>query len=150
MSVELISESIATDHGRVSSVKYTVIDSHTGAPNDIVCVTREAYDQLAASAGRKTLKFDDFIKVLRPFMMGRLAADDIPEAFVILDSDRSGKIALKELAAFIPIIIPGGTEAMLMQHMKKIDGNYDEQLDSTEFTNFIMRGIGRDIVLQRH
>jgi Ca2+-binding EF-hand superfamily protein len=66
---------------------------------------------------KKTLPFDSFAKVLRPFMMGKHASEDIPEAFRLLDTDHSETIDIGELAAFMPVIVPDANPHMLLHHV---------------------------------
>jgi hypothetical protein len=124
-------------HGNGESRKYQVF------------VKRQDYERLATSINKPTLPFDKFVKVLRPFMMGQHAAEDIPEAFRLLDSDHSGTIDIGELAAFIPVIVPDGNPYMLLHHVQKVDKNNDFKLNLAEFTDLINRGVGRDITLGR-
>jgi hypothetical protein len=114
-----------------------------------MAVNRSDYERLAATIQRPTLSFDSFVKVLRPFMMGHHAAEDIPEAFRLLDFDHSGTIDIGELAAFMPVIVPDGNPYMLLHHIQKVDKNYDYKLNLAEFTALINRGIGRKIALGR-
>jgi hypothetical protein len=114
-----------------------------------VLVKRQDYERLAATITKPTLPFDKFLKVLRPFMLGRHAADDIPEAFRLLDADYSGTIDIGELAAFMPVIVPDGNPYMLLHHVEKVDKNHDYKLNLAEFTDLINRGVGRDITLGR-
>jgi len=114
-----------------------------------VSVKLQDYERLAATINKPTLPFDKFVKVLRPFMIGHHAADDIPEAFRLLDADHSGTIDIGELAAFMPVIVPDGNPYMLLHHIQKVDKNHDYKLNLAEFTALINQGIGRDITLGR-
>ncbi len=110
---------------------------------------RQEYDRLAANMDKPTLPFDKFLKVLRPFMLGKHAADGIPEAFRLLDADHSGTIDIGELAAFMPVIVPDGNPYILLHHVQKVDQNHDYKLNLAESTVLINRGVGRDITLGR-
>jgi Ca2+-binding EF-hand superfamily protein len=81
-------------------------------------------------------------------MMGRHAVDDIPEAFRLLDTNHSKVINISELAAFMTLmnVSPG----VLLDHVKKVDTNGDYKLNLDEFTNFIKKGIGRQLVFGHH
>ncbi|CAF1408678.1 unnamed protein product [Didymodactylos carnosus] len=82
-------------------------------------------------------------------MMGPQASQDIPEAFRLLDTDRSGTIDIGELAAFMPVIRPEATPYMLLHHVEKVDKNGDYKLNYDEFNALVLAGVGRDIVLGR-
>ncbi|CAF1478339.1 unnamed protein product [Adineta steineri] len=114
-----------------------------------ISVKRAEYERSAASLNKSTLSFDNFAKVLRPFMMGRFASEDIPAAFSLLDADHSGTIDIGELAIFMPIIMPNASPYMLLHHIQKADKNCDYKLNLQEFTSLINQGIGRDIALGR-
>jgi hypothetical protein len=114
-----------------------------------VVINRADYERLAASKPGISLSFNSFTRVMRPFMLGRHAADDIPEAFRLLDSDHSGTIDITELAAFMPAIVPNANPHTLLHHVQKVDKNCDYKLSLLEFTQLIKRGIGRDLVLGR-
>jgi Ca2+-binding EF-hand superfamily protein len=114
-----------------------------------VAIKRQEYEKIAATKTVPTLPFDSFAKVLRPFMMGKHVAKDIPEAFRLLDADHSGTIDIGELAAFMPVIVPNANPYMLIHHIQKADKNGDYKLNLAEFTSLINQGIGRDIALGR-
>jgi len=82
-------------------------------------------------------------------MLVHHAADDIPEAFRLLDTDHSGTIDIGELAAFMPVIVPDGNPHMLLHHVQKVDKNHDYKFNLAEFTELIKHGVGRDITLGR-
>ncbi|CAF0960686.1 unnamed protein product [Rotaria sordida] len=114
-----------------------------------VKVSRQAYEELAATISKPTLPFDKFVKVLRPLMMGTHAAAYIPGAFNLLDSDNTGTIDISEIAAFMPVIVPGASPHMLLRIIQKVDQNRDYKLNLNEFTNLVKRGIGREIAIGR-
>jgi Ca2+-binding EF-hand superfamily protein len=137
--------------GQVSSVEYTYDLEHTNVgavARSSISVTRDDYQRLARKTPKIVLSFDQFRKVLWPFMMGRHAVDDIPEAFRLLDTNHSKVINISELAAFMPLmnVSPG----VLLDHVKKVDTNGDYKLNLDEFTNFIKKGIGRQLVFGHH
>ena len=140
-------ETLRRSNGKIIEVIYQYTETQKGATLSSydVSVKREDYDKVSAPVGKEKLLYDRFLKVLRPFMMGLYAADDIPRAFEILDADSSGKIDVNELAAYLPAIVPDATASMLLNHLKKVDSDSDYKLTLTEFTELIIRGIGRDI-----
>ncbi|CAF0793952.1 unnamed protein product [Rotaria sordida] len=75
--------------------------------------------------------------------------NEIVRAFHALDTNRSGSINIDELAAFMPVIVPNGTSQMLLNHITKVDKDNNYSLDFSEFTNFIKKGIGRQLSLGR-
>ncbi len=146
----LIDETIHQNAGRIVEVEYVYHESHDGNAQDYrVGVKREDYERLAASVNKSTLPFDSFAKVLRPFMMGKHASEDIPQAFRLLDADHNGTIDIGELAAFMPVIVPDANPYMLLHHVQKADKNSDYKLNLQEFTDLINQGVGRDIALGR-
>ena len=111
-------------------------------------IKREDYERIAATLyqDRPVLPFDSFVHILRPFMMGSYAADEIEEAFRLLDRNYSNTIDLDELAAFLPVIHPSMKKETLIDHMKKVTNTIDQQINFDEFNQMILRGIGRDII----
>ena len=132
---------------KIVEVIYTYTETQNGLTLKTynISVARENYEQFQIPVGKQKLSYDRFIKVLRPFMLGKYAADDIPEAFRILDADNSGAIDISELAAYLPVIVPGATPHLLLHHVGKVDSNSDSKLNLEEFTDLINKGIGRDI-----
>jgi Ca2+-binding EF-hand superfamily protein len=92
------------------------------------------------------LPFDSFVRILRPIMMGTYVGNELEEAFNLLDKDQSGTIDIDELADFLPIIHSDVTKEALLDYVGKVDVNSDQKLSFDEFTDMILRGIGRDIV----
>lgn len=114
-----------------------------------VHVKRNEFEDIAATNKKMSLSFDDFITVVRPFLMGDQADKDIPEAFHLLDADSSGFIDIAELAVFMPAIVPGSNQYMLLRHFQVADTNKDYKLSFEEFTEFIKKGVIRDLALGR-
>ena len=106
-------------------------------------------EKQAKTSTTAMLPFESFTKVLRPFMMGKFASDDIPEAFHTLDKDRSGTIDIGELAIILPAIVPDINPHILLHQVQKVDKNFDYKLNLQEFTDLLNQGIGRDIVVGR-
>ncbi|CAF2521737.1 unnamed protein product [Rotaria sp. Silwood2] len=146
-----VEEIIHQEGGLVVEVEYIYKEIHDNGEerNYRVSVKRQDYERLAATIQKPTLPFDQFIKVLKPFIIGPHAVDDVPEAFRLLDADHSGTIDIGELAAFMPVIVPDANPHMLLHHIQKVDQNSDYKLNLAEFTAFINRGIGRDVALGR-
>jgi len=147
----LVDETVHLDGGRIVEVNYVYNEKHANGEtrNYCVAVTRQGYEKIAATIKKPTLPFDSFVKVLRPFMMGHHAAENITEAFHLLDSDHSGTIDIGELAAFMPAIVPDANPYLLLHHVQKADKNCDYKLNLEEFTALIKQGVGRDIALGR-
>ncbi|CAF1681154.1 unnamed protein product, partial [Didymodactylos carnosus] len=59
-------------------------------------ITRNEYNKLA----KNPLSFDNFILVIRPFIMGYYENDELKQTFQILDNNKSGSIDINELANF--------------------------------------------------
>ncbi|CAF4864205.1 unnamed protein product [Rotaria sp. Silwood1] len=114
-----------------------------------VSVKKEEFERLAATLKKPTLSFDDFTKVTRPLLMGHHAAEDIPEAFRLLDTDNSDTIDIGELAVFMPAIVPNSNSYMLLRYFQVADTNNDYKLNLDEFTAFIKKGIVRELALGR-
>ena len=87
--------------------------------------------------------FDTFIRVFRPFMMGKYAAQDIQQAFTLLDQDKSGHINISELPLFIPLIRPDANPHLILHYIQKQDQNHDLKLNYDEFSSITLSGIGR-------
>ncbi|CAF1155792.1 unnamed protein product [Adineta ricciae] len=114
-----------------------------------VHVRREVFEQIAATIKKETLPFEDFIKVVRPFLMVESALADIPEAFSLLDTDKSNSININELAVFMPAIVPNSNQYLLLRYFQPADTNNDYMLSLEEFTEFIKKGVVRDLALGR-
>ncbi|CAF0830318.1 unnamed protein product [Adineta steineri] len=108
-------------------------------------ITRKQYNILTRNT-RNTLLFDNFIIVLRPFIMGYYQDDELTRAFRVLDKDHSGSVNVEELANFLPIINEFATTEALTNYIKKVDINTDGTLNYDEFRSLILKGIGRDII----
>ncbi|CAF3844254.1 unnamed protein product [Rotaria sp. Silwood1] len=129
---------------------YDEIHSNGKIRQHHVHVKRGEFERLAASIKKPWLSFDSFMKVTRPLLMGHLAAEDIPEAFRLLDTDHSDTIDIGELAAFMPAIIPNSNSYMLLRYFQPADTNNDYTLNLDEFTAFIKKGVVRDLALGRN
>jgi len=137
--------------GQITEAEYVYTESHGNGKTrqHRVSVKREEFERLAATIKKPALPFDSFTKVVRPFLMGNHAAEDIPEAFRLLDTDNSDTIDIAELAVFMPAIVPDSNSYMLLRHFQKADTNNDYRLSLDEFTAFIKKGIVRDLALGR-
>jgi Ca2+-binding EF-hand superfamily protein len=146
-----VDETVHQAGGRIVEVEYVYNEQRANGETQSyrVGVTRQGYENIAAKIKKPTLPFDSFVKVLRPFMMGHHAAENIPEAFHLLDSDHSSTIDIGELAAFMPAIVPDANPYLLLHHVQKADKNCDYKLNLEEFTALIKQGVGRDIALGR-
>ena len=108
-------------------------------------ITRKQYEFLSENL-RNVLSFENFIRILRPFIMGYYQDNQLREAFQILDKDRSGTITIQELGNFLPIINEFATTEALKNYIKKVDIDADEILTYDQFRSLILKGIGRDII----
>ncbi|CAF2762669.1 unnamed protein product [Rotaria sp. Silwood2] len=95
---------------------------------------------------RLTLSFDNFVPVLRPFIMGYYQHDELKQAFQVLDRDCSGSIHIDELTRFLPIINEYTTSDTLKNYIRKVDINTDGNLNYDEFRSLVLKGIGRDVI----
>ncbi|CAF1031882.1 unnamed protein product [Rotaria sordida] len=110
-----------------------------------VTITREQYQTLSRQI-LNALSFDAFVNVLRPFIMGYYTNGELERAFYTLDRDRSGTIHIKELSAFLPILNETINNDALNAYVRKVDENFDGNLNYDEFRTLVLRGIGRDII----
>ena len=110
-----------------------------------VTITYDQYQNLARQLP-SALSFDAFVNVLRPFIMGYYTDNELERAFYTLDRDRSGSIHLKELGSFLPILNEGINDEALHNYVRKVDDNFDGNLNYDEFRSLVLRGIGRDII----
>jgi hypothetical protein len=111
-------------------------------------IKRDHYERMLRQlqGQRDALPFDSFVQVLRPFMMGTYAADEIREAFRLLDRNRSNTIDVEELSAFFPVIHPFVDKTTIRNYINKVTNSVDQQINFDEFNQLVLRGIGRDIV----
>ncbi|CAF3820668.1 unnamed protein product [Rotaria sp. Silwood1] len=142
-----IDEILHRQAGKTVLVEYVYKEEHgSGRIRSYhIKVPRDEYERIARRTWRTVIPFDKWLKVLRPFMLGDEATDDIPDAFRILDADHSNKIDVDELEAFMPIIAPRAPPRVLREHIQKVDRNFDGKLNLAEFTDLVLKGIGRDI-----
>ena len=108
-------------------------------------ITREQYQNLVRNL-KNPLSFDAFINVLRPFIMGFYSSDELERAFSTLDRDRSGSIHIDELNTFLPILNETINGDALRDYVRKVDENFDGNMNYDEFRALVLRGIGRDII----
>lgn len=108
-------------------------------------ITRAQYNRLSRQQS-DALSFDDFVFVLRPFMMGFYQDSELEMAFSILDKDGSGLVNVDELSIFLPIINEHATGETLKKFIEKIDLDANNNMDFDEFRSLILKGIGRDIL----
>ena len=110
-------------------------------------IKRHEYERLANKVQyqRNVLPFDTFVIVLRPFMMGTYAVEEIRDAFRLLDRNSSNTIDLDELSAFLPVIHPNITKETLLNCINKVASHDDQQINFDEFRQMVLKGIGRDI-----
>jgi Ca2+-binding EF-hand superfamily protein len=108
-------------------------------------VTRQQYEELARRLP-DPLSFEEFTLVLRPFIMGFYASGDLEKAFHTLDRDHSGSIHIDELSSFLPILNDTVTRDGLRNYVRKVDTNFDGNMNYEEFRALVLRGIGRDII----
>lgn len=142
-----VDEHVKIDGDRISEVEYEckAVNSNGDIRTFNIVVSRDAYNRIAATMYEKTLSFDQFTKVLKPFVMGSKASSDIPEAFRLLNIKNSGKVGPKELALFTHVVSPDITPTSLRNYISKVSTNNEYELNLTEFTELLTKGIGRDI-----
>ncbi|CAF1635679.1 unnamed protein product [Adineta ricciae] len=78
--------------------------------------------------------------------MGFYSSDELERAFSTLDRDRSGSIHIDELNAFLPILNDTINGDALRDYIRKVDENFDGNMNYDEFRALVLRGIGRDII----
>jgi Ca2+-binding EF-hand superfamily protein len=111
-----------------------------------ISIERQQYNQLAKRIPN-SLSFDQFITVLRPFMMGYYQHDQLEQAFQILDDDQLGIIHIKQLLTFFTIIDGCMTTDSVKDYIRKFDINKNnDYLSYDQFRTFVLKGIGRDII----
>jgi Ca2+-binding EF-hand superfamily protein len=110
--------------------------------------TREQYNR-TFNQNSNLLSFDNFILVIRPFVMGYYLNDELEQAFKILDKNSSGYITVEKLAVFLPVINDNVTIDAVKNYIKNINLNNTDNLTYDDFRTLILRGIGRDIICHR-
>lgn len=115
-----------------------------------VSVKRDEFERIALANKKPWFTFENFTKITRPLLMAPEAEEDIPEAFQLLDLDKSESIDINELAIFMPAIIPGSNEYMMLRYFQPADTNKDNKLSLDEFTAFIKKGVIRDLALGKN
>jgi Ca2+-binding EF-hand superfamily protein len=110
--------------------------------------TREQYNRIV-NQNANLLSFDNFVLVIRPFVMGYYLNDELEQAFKILDKNSSGYITVEKLAVFLPVINDNVTIDAVKNYIKNINLNNTDNLTYDDFRTLILRGIGRDIICHR-
>jgi Ca2+-binding EF-hand superfamily protein len=128
-----------------SSMSITRQNKEKRDRNYDVTITYEQYQTIAQKLSN-ALSFDAFVNVLRPFIMGYYANDELHRAFSTLDRDQSGSIHLTELSSFLPILNDAINDDILQNYIRKVDENFDGNMNYDEFRSLVLRGIGRDII----
>lgn len=156
-----VTETVYRRHGRITEIVYDYEEvrqeqveenlqtkQEKRARTYQASIKREQYEQIAekVETERYVLPFDSFVHVLRPFMMGSYAAEEIREAFRLLDRNASNTIDLDELAAFLPVIHPNVNKEMLTNYVTRVTNHTEQQINFDEFNQLVLRGIGRDLV----
>jgi Ca2+-binding EF-hand superfamily protein len=111
-------------------------------------IKRNEYERLIETymVDKDQLSFENFVRILRPIMMGTYIDNELREAFSLLDQNQSNTIDIDELADFLSIIHSKMTKEILLHYLAKINIKTDEKLHFNEFNDFVLHGIGRDIV----
>ncbi len=156
-----VSETIHRRYGQIMEIVYEYsetrqeeieenmqIKQEKRARNYQASIKRDEYNRLANKVEyrRDVLPFDTFVFVLRPFMMGTYAPEEIREAFRLLDKNSSNTIDLDELSAFLPVIHPNMTKKTLLNYFDKVSHNGDQQINFDQFRQMVLKGVARDIV----
>jgi Ca2+-binding EF-hand superfamily protein len=156
-----VSETIHRRYGRIMEIVYEYTETRQEqieenmqtkqekrARNYQASIKRDEYNRLANKVEyqRDVLPFDTFVIVLRPFMMGTYAPEEIREAFRLLDKNSSNTIDLDELSAFLPVIHPNMTKETLLNYIDKVSHDSDQQINFDQFRQMVLKGIARDIV----
>ncbi|CAF0965421.1 unnamed protein product [Rotaria sordida] len=111
-------------------------------------IKRDEYERIANTFKyqRYVLPFDTFVQIIQPFMMGTYTADEIHQAFRLLDRNYSKTIDSDELSAFIPVIHPNMTKEIVLNYITKVTQKRKEEINFSEFIQMVLQGVGRDIV----
>jgi hypothetical protein len=157
-----ITETITRSYGKINkidyqfgevSVKYLSVgmgnltERHSQISD--ISIERKQYNQLAKRTPN-SLSFDQFITVLRPFMMGYYQHDQLEQAFQVLDEDQLGIIHIKQFLTFFTIIDGCITTDTIKEYIQKFDiNNKNEYLNYDQFRTFVLKGIGRDIIFKQ-
>ena len=157
-----ITETVSRQYGKIIEITYDFTETRQEeiqenfqtkqekrSRNYKATIKRLEYENLANKIQyqRNVLSFDTFVMVLRPFMMGTYAGEEIRQAFRLLDKNYSNTIDLDELSAFLPVLHPHMSKDTLLTYIHKVTQNENnDQMNFDQFNQFILKGIGRDIV----
>ena len=115
--------------------------------NRNISLPRDSYARFISYNPHRAITEPQFMKVVGVIMRGAASTDqEIREAFAILDTDNSGQIDVCELGKVTPAIIPGTTIDTVRSLIRRVDSNFDNRLNLTEFARLIRGGFGRDLV----
>ncbi|CAF3614700.1 unnamed protein product [Rotaria sp. Silwood1] len=142
----IITETISKKYGQIDEVQYEYDEyDHGESKKYHIKWSRQGYERNAWRLYKPYMCYDKFIKVLRTFMMGKYAIEDVPEAFRLLDTDYSNKIDITKLHEFICVILPKANPYLLLHQIQKADRDGDYKLNFDEFKSFIAQGCGRNV-----
>ncbi|CAF1022307.1 unnamed protein product [Rotaria sp. Silwood1] len=146
----IATETIYQKYGQIDEVEYEYDENDHGESKKYhIKWSRQEYERTASRFYKPSMSYDKFIRILRTFMMGKYAIEDIPETFRLLDTDHSNKIDITKLHEFICIILPKANPYLLLHQIQKADRDGDYKLNFDEFKSFIEQGFGRDVSLGR-
>ncbi|CAF2842536.1 unnamed protein product [Rotaria sp. Silwood2] len=144
----IATETIHQKYGQIDEVEYDYDENDHGESKKYhIKWSRQEYERTASKFYKPSMSYEKFTKVLRTFMMGKFAVEDIPEAFRLLDSDHSNKIDITKLHEFVCVILPKANPYLLLHQIQKADRDGDYKLNFDEFTSFIEQGFGREVSL---
>ncbi|CAF4104305.1 unnamed protein product [Rotaria sp. Silwood2] len=144
----IATETICEKYGQIIEVQYEYDENNRGENKKYhIKWSRQEYERTASRLYKPSMAYDKFIKVLRTFMMGKYAIEDVPEAFRLLDTDRSNTIDITKLHEFICVILPKANPYLLLHQIQQADRDGDYKLNFDEFKSFIAQGFGRAILL---
>ena len=158
-----VTESIHRRYGRIIQLVYDYEENEEQYELDLLTqkhehlpkyrryraiIQRDGYERLieAYVSDIDKFSFENFVCILRPIMMGTYVNDELDRAFSLLAKNHSNTIDLYELADFLSIIHSEITPGVLIHYLSKGDIRTNQQLDFDQFTDVVLRGIGRDIV----
>ncbi len=154
-----ITESIYRRCGRITKLIYNYEENQEQYELDLLTEKQEyipIYRHYRAIIKRNDLEkymtnkdqlsFENFVRILRPIMMGTYMNDELREAFSVLDQNQSNTIDIDELADLLSLIRSKITKEILLHYLAKINIKTDEKLHFNEFNDLVLHGIGRDIV----
>nr|AAZ15804.1 centrin 3 [Blastocladiella emersonii] len=88
-------------------------------------------------SGRQVLEFDDFMRIVAEKILARDPIDELRKAFTLFDTDKKGKISLRDLRRVAKEVGETLDDDELAAMIEEFDVNGDGEIDEQEFLSIM-------------